>query len=108
MVGFEVTYLVEVRRFFREIDPQATKKLIYNINKAKQVNDDSIFKKLKNTEIWEFKARVKGVQYRLFAFWDTDKKALVVCTHGIIKKTQKTPKKEIEKAEQIRKQYLRL
>ncbi len=106
MINFEVSYLVEVRSFFREIDPQATRKLIYNINKAKQVNDASIFKKLKGSEIWEFRANVKGAQYRLFAFWDIDKRALVVCTHGIVKKTQKTPKKEIEKAEQIRKQYL--
>lgn len=30
---------------------------------------------------------------------------LVVATHGIIKKTQKTPKKEIAKAEDIMKQY---
>lgn len=26
-------------------------------------------------------------------------------THGIVKKTQKTPKKEIEKAERIRQKY---
>lgn len=31
--------------------------------------------------------------------------ALVIATHGIIKKMQKTPKKEIEKAENIRKEY---
>ena len=31
---------------------------------------------------------------------------LVVATHGILKKTQKTPPKEIKKAEEIRKQYL--
>ncbi len=108
MINFEITYLLEVREFFRKIDSQAAEKLVYNINKAKQVNDTSIFKKLKNSEIWEFRANVKGTQYRLFAFWDTNKKALVVCTHGIIKKTQKTPKKEIKKAEQIRKQYLKL
>lgn len=30
---------------------------------------------------------------------------LVVATHGIIKKTQKTPKKEIQRAEEIRKEY---
>jgi len=28
-----------------------------------------------------------------------------VATHGIVKKTQKTPKKEIEKAEALRKEY---
>lgn len=31
--------------------------------------------------------------------------ALVVATHGMVKKTQKTPKKEIEKAEALRKEY---
>jgi len=43
-----------------------------------------------------------------FSFWDkTDgKETLVVATHGILKKTQKTPPKEIKKAEEIRKQYL--
>ena len=46
------------------------------------------------------------MHYRLFAFWDMDKKALVICTHGIVKKQQKTPIKEIKKAEQIRKEYL--
>jgi hypothetical protein len=30
---------------------------------------------------------------------------LVIATHGIIKKTQKTPKKEIAKAERIRQEY---
>jgi phage-related protein len=46
-------------------------------------------------------------QIRLLAFWDkTEKKeTLVVATHGFIKKSQKTPKSEIEKAEKIRKQY---
>lgn len=43
--------------------------------------------------------------YRLFAFWDKDKDTLVVATHGVIKKTQKTPSKEIAKAEVVMKQY---
>lgn len=45
--------------------------------------------------------------YRLFAFWDNGNKKLVVATHGIIKKTQKTPRKEIKKAENIREQYFK-
>ena len=34
-------------------------------------------------------------------------KELVIATHGIIKKTQKTPNKEIAKAEAIRKEYFK-
>jgi len=46
--------------------------------------------------------------YRLFSFWHKTEsiETLVVATHGILKKTQKTPPKEIKKAEEIRKQYL--
>lgn len=57
----------------------------------------------------ERKAKIYNSLYRgsyeLFAFWDKDKEAFVVATHGIVKKTQKTPLKEILKAEEIRKKY---
>lgn len=39
---------------------------------------------------------------------DKDEKTLVIATHGIIKKSQKTPGKEIAKAEAIMKQYFEL
>jgi len=50
-----------------------------------------------------------GVQYRLFAFWDKENKneTLVFATHGIVKKTHKVSKKEIEKADSIRINYLK-
>ena len=67
--------------------------------------DKELFKKLENSEIWELRTLFNGVCYRLFAFWDTEREALVVATHGIMKKTQKTPKKEIKKAEAMRKEY---
>ena len=59
--------------------------------------------------IWEFRTKYMTKQIRLLAFWDkTEKKeTLVVATHGFIKKTQKTPKSEIKKAEKIRKQYFK-
>lgn len=64
-----------------------------------------LFKKLDNSEIWELRTLFSGICYRLFAFWDTETETLVVATHGIIKKTQKTPQKEIQRAEEIRKEY---
>jgi len=33
---------------------------------------------------------------------------MIIVTHGIIKKTGKTPKKEIEKAKQLRTEYLKI
>jgi phage-related protein len=43
--------------------------------------------------------------YRLLSFWDTVNETLVIATHGFVKKTQKTPEKEIAKAEYIRNIY---
>ncbi len=63
------------------------------------------FKKLENSEIWEFRTLFNGIYYRLFAFGDNRKGTFVFVTRGIVKKTQKTPKKEIAKAETIRKEY---
>ena len=60
---------------------------------------------MENSEIWEFRTLYNKTAYRLFAFWDKDKETLVIATYGIIKKTQKTPSKEIAKAEAIRKEY---
>ena len=67
--------------------------------------DKELFKKLDDTEIWELRTLFNGICYRLFAFWDKEQGALVLITHGIIKKTQKIPDKEIKKAEALMKDY---
>jgi len=43
----------------------------------------------------------------LLAFWDRteNKETLVIATHGFIKKVDKVPAKEIERAENLRKKY---
>ena len=64
-----------------------------------------LFKKLEGTDVWQFRPLFNGTCYRLFSFCDTETKTLIIATHGIIKKTQKIPSKEITKAEEIRKLY---
>lgn len=88
------------------MDDKTREKIYFNIKKAQFVNDNELFKKL-NEYIWEFRTLYNNKAYRLFSFWDKiDKKeTFVIATHGILKKTQKTPSKEIKKAEEIRKQY---
>ena len=82
------------------------KKITYNLLKVEGGEmDKELFKKLESSEIWEFRTLFNGTCYRLFAFWDTEIEALIVATHGIVKKTQKTPKREIEKAEKLMKEY---
>ena len=103
---FDVILLGEVWDLLDTIDEKSRDKILYNIDKAKYVIDPVLFKKLDDL-IWEFRTKYKKTFYRLLAFWDkTDKtETLVVATHGIIKKTDKIPKAEIEKAKAIMKQY---
>jgi phage-related protein len=81
-------------------------KIYYNIRKAQVTNDKELFKKL-TTEIWEFRTLYNKTHYRLFAFWDKagNAETLVISTHGLIKKTNKIPVAELEKAEMLRKLY---
>lgn len=99
--------LTEEAQAFLDAQPfKAQQKIYYNIFKVEEgVMKVDIFKKLENTEIWEFRTLYNGICYRLFSFWDTEEETLVIATHGIVKKTQKTPLKEIAKAEEIRKEY---
>lgn len=105
--NFEIELLPEAVKFLETLDDKAREKVYYNIKKAQLITDNELFKKL-NDFIWEFRTLYNSKAYRLFSFWDTvdGKETLVVATHGILKKTQKTPPKEIKKAEDIRKQYL--
>lgn len=103
---FETRFLEEANEFLASLDPKSAAKVIYNIDLAEQTNDPRLFKKLQE-EIWEFRTRYAGKQIRLLAFWDkTDNiETLVIATHGFIKKVDKVPTKEIERAENLRKKY---
>lgn len=106
---FEVLFLDEARQFLKGLDEKTRTKILYNVDKAKILNDPKLFKKL-TSEIWEFRTRYDGLQYRLLAFWDkTEKiKTLVISTHGFVKKVDKVSASEIEKANELRKTYFRL
>ncbi len=103
---FVVLLSTEVERFLDKIDESARFKILYNVNKARFTMDPKLFKKL-NNHIWEFRTKYDSKQYRLFAFWDKTKndKTIVIATHGIIKKSNRTPKTEIQRAIITRDQY---
>ncbi|MBK9933049.1 MAG: type II toxin-antitoxin system RelE/ParE family toxin [Cytophagaceae bacterium] len=105
---FKVVFTEEAAEFLDSLSDKAKNKVYFNIDKATFVNDPEIFKKLED-DIWEFRTLFQQHAIRLFAFWDKEDKSetLVISTHGLIKKTQKTPKKEIEKAKQIRMDYFK-
>lgn len=103
---FEVIFLEDAIEFLEGLDEKVVAKIIYNIDKSCYVNDPKLFKKMTDL-IWEFRTLYKKKQYRLLAFWDKENKneTLVITTHGFVKKTSKVAKKEIKKAEEIRRQY---
>lgn len=102
---FKVVYMQEAIKFLQSLDEKVRDKIAYNIGKSMLVLDKGLFKKLGDTDIWEFRTIYNGMAYRLLAFWNTDTETLVVATHGFTKKSQKTPSKEISKAQEIRKEY---
>lgn len=102
---FDVIMLQEADDFLASLDTKVRNKIIYNARKSSFVLDNELFKKLEGSDIWEFRTLYNGIYYRLLAFWDTEANSLVLATHGFIKKTNKTPKNEIERAETIRKEY---
>ena len=106
MNHFETIFLEEARKYLRTLDIETRKKVLYNIDIAQQTRDTSKFKKLRN-DIWEFRIQYRRQQIRLLAFWTkSESKRLVIATHGFTKKTQKTPDKEIKKAQTLRREYL--
>ncbi len=103
---FDVLFLDGARKFLAGLDEKTRTKIIYNIDRSKVLNDPKLFKKL-NGEVWEFRTKFNGVQYRLLAFWDKTRPitTVVVSTHGFVKKTDKVSSDELSRAEKLRRLY---
>ncbi len=64
---------------------------------------EQYFKHLVGTDLYEIRVRSGRNIYRIFSFFDKGK--LIIVLNAFQKKTQKTPRKEIEKANKLRLQY---
>ena len=103
-----VVLLDEAAAFVRSLPIKVQEKIVYNYKKIELgLMSKELFKKLDDSEIWEFRTLYNSNCYRLFSFWDTETGTFIIATHGIIKKSKKTPAKEIEKAEKIRQDYFK-
>ena len=104
--SFEIEFLDEAFEFLQRLERKHYEKILYNIRKVQIENDPELFKKL-TEDIWEFRTLYQGLNYRLLCFWDRSSTTdtLVVCTHGFIKKRNKVPEQEIQKAVQSRIKY---
>ena len=96
-----------VEEFLDGLGPKQAQKIAWTLQVVKELPmvPRQYFKKLEGTdELWEVRAEFGGDAFRLLGFWDAGR--LVVLTNGFAKKTQKTPAREIELAEQRKRDYL--
>ena len=103
IIYYEEYYL----EFFNDQKEEVRKKFNWTLQLIS--NQDRIpekfFKHISGSSgIFEVRVEVESDIFRVFSFFD--KGNLIILVNGFQKKTQKTPKSEIEKAEKLKKQYL--
>lgn len=94
--------------FYKVQDDKVQRKIEWTLKLIETNNQVPIkyFKHLTNTKgLYEIRVEVGSNIYRIFSFFD--KGNLVVLGNAFQKKTQKTPKQEIEKALKIKEEYER-
>lgn len=96
-----------IEDFLNSLPAKAAQKVTWVLNLLEDLDivPSSYFKKLTGSEgIWECRVQFGSNIYRIFCFFDD--RSVVVLTHGFMKKSQKTPRSEIEKAEACRRDFL--
>jgi phage-related protein len=92
--------------FFNELHPSLQKKFNWTlmlISKIERV-PEKYLKHISGTAgLYEVRIEHESNTYRVFGFFDEGN--LLVLMNAFQKKTQKTPRREIKKAEQLKKQY---
>lgn len=92
--------------FFEQLNPDTRRKFNWTLLLIATLDrvPSKFFRHIEGTTgIYEIRVEVGSNIYRVFSFFD--KGQLVILVNGFHKKTQKTPKKEIELAEKLKKQY---
>ena len=95
--------------FYQVQNDKVKEKIKYVLELIKQVEKvpEKFLKHLTNTEgLYEIRIEYQSNIYRIFCCFDKGK--LVVLFNAFHKKTQKTPKKEIEKAIKLMDEYFNL
>ncbi len=102
--------IVEYEKHFSNFIKQQPEKVQNKIFKIIEILEILEFipaqylKSIKGTKgLYEVRIRLGNNIWRVFCFFDND--CLVILLNGFIKKSQRTPKREIEKAERLMKQY---
>ena len=92
--------------FFNKQKPKAKDKIIWTIRLIEELPrlPRNYFKHIEGTNgLYEIRVSLGNDSFRIFCFFDQEK--IIVLGNGFQKKTQKTPKREIEKALKIKLEY---
>jgi phage-related protein len=95
-----------VARYIDSLDAKQAKKVAWVLNIVESLDQvpTDYLKKLKSTDdIWEVRVQLTSNIFRLLGFIE-DKR--LILTNGFTKKTQKTPRREIDKAEHRKANYI--
>lgn len=94
------------QKFFAKQKEKVKDKIIWTFDLIEELPKvpETYLKHIENTNgLYEIRVQISSDIFRIFCFFD--KGQLVVIINGFQKKSQKTPKKEIEKAIKIKQEY---
>lgn len=96
-----------VREFLETLDTKTQARFLWAIEQLRERNVQASEPLVKHLEdkLWELRRESSGNIYRLLYFFYTGRKIIFV--HGFQKKTQKTPRREIETAQARLDEYVR-
>jgi phage-related protein len=94
------------QEFFDKQSKKVKAKIVWTFDLIEDLQQvpETYLKHIENTEgLYEIRVQFGGDIFRIFCFFDQGQ--LVILVNGFQKKTQKTPKKEIELALKIKAEY---
>lgn len=92
--------------FYKKLKPEVKRKFNWTLQLIAIIDKvpEKYFKHMTGSSgIFEVRVEVGSDIYRVFSFFD--KGQLIILLNGFQKKSQKTPKNELELAERLKKQY---
>lgn len=92
--------------FFSQQRDKVKDKIIWTLQLIEEIDrvPETYLKHIESTDgLYEIRVQSGSDIFRIFCFFDEGK--LIVIANGFLKKTQKTPKKEIERALKIKEEY---
>ena len=106
----KIREVIAYKQYFEEfLNKQTTKvqnkifKIIEVIETLERVPSNYLKHLIGTDGLYEARIQLGSNIWRVFCFFDSNQ--LVILLNGFQKKTQKTPKKEIERAERLMKEY---